>query len=963
MNRKEKESEIKKFQDRIQALEAQLAKREEEIDSLRSEHDELKAQNETLIAENKQFFEENQTLWQQNEELIQENEALSLEGEPSSDISGRNKGLLRENQALRDKNDELLERQLEAEEEIDRLRQGFDGALVLKEDEGLRTQNQALTGQNERLWEDNVALTGANTQLLQQLRQNSSYSSKIGVDITERPNFIRSILELPARGLETAFPLEPIKGQVVGEDGGVYFRQFIPYILEEVRSSMCAQRNIIAKKNRPPFQIYCQSEQSRFNEMDDEWEVNTIGEESISFWAYERDLPKLDHGFFNEAVLIVLPEPKHPPKHQKDKSSDKQLEGILAIATTQPNYDDEDNSQRKIKIKLILPKKDYQTHLQALLRAEGKLWLHWLCGLTPSERMYDACLSMPGVEFQQQFIQASLLPWPELSEEPQMPAVVGLNEVQNRVISGLLSVGSGLRLVIGPPGTGKTTTAVQFLVGYANKNPTHRILVCAPSNQAVRVLLMQALQFLPASALALTGVGKNIPDVFQEVYVHKYAGYLFKPLIEYKKELKRGISKNLLDHICQHLFALKEKVYGLVTAPTQMHVKGHFKSKLQDFSAELGARVRSFSEGYQALSAIKLNTQSDAKQWQENLSDHLEGIIKLIQENGFYLESYLLQRSQVVFSTLISSGRGWLRKQIDSFSMILLDEAAQALVPETLIPLCFKPSFYAQFGDPNQLPATITSPAARNKGYENSMMHWLVKELSQPHEMLTIQYRMHPEICSWISKQYYDGRLTTAPQVMQRQSILENNGSLPVVLKKPSLFFNIRGEENRRGGSDLTASCFNLIEAKRVIDVACYLMMRCGFEPRQIGIITFYAEQVNVLLENLHKVMPDRNRARELDIKTVDGFQGGEKDIVLVSVVRTIESVGFLNDWRRLNVAMSRSKHGRWIFGNFDPLSRSNSDLPGLLSEHSERRTVIQEEVLRGHVPSNDYNRGRTYKA
>lgn len=925
----QKKPSTKEFQDIIQKLESQLESKKQEVvffqnaiaqfmdaqEEIETENLMLECDNEILREENEEYLagglyaelwdehqalrEENSTLRAQNNLLIAHSE--SFDGMSSVEISDRNKQLLRENQRLRDQNDMLLERITEMEDGHYQFREGVVPAIseemgekdgvILKANLELLRKNQALSQKNEDVCQENMALRAEHTELLQRIRQNASYSAKTNIDTTERPNFIRFILSLPARGLETAFSLEPIKGRVVGEDSGEYFRQFIPYILEEIRSSICAQKNIISKKNRPPFQIYHQSGRERIVEADDELDIDETGEQTISFWAYERDLPKLDHGFFNEAVLIVLSE----SKYQKGKSSDNKLEGILAIATTLPSYDDDENAQRKIKIKLILPKKDYQTHLQKLLREEDKLWLHWLCGLTPSERMFEVCVSMPGVDFQQQFIEANLLPWLDSSEESQAPILSGLNEIQNRVVRRLQNTASGLRLIIGPPGTGKTTTAIRFLAEYAKKNPTRRILVCAPSNQAVRVLLMQALPFLSASAVALTGIAKNIPEILQEIYVHKYAGNFFKLLIVYKKELKKNISKDLLDEINQHLIDLEKKVRASLSAPTEMFVKHHIKKSINTFLEDLSEKSRGFYRHYEESASINFNARAwggtRAKEWQEKFSDDLEEIITCFQENSFYLESYRLQRSQVVFATLISSGRKWLSKQIDSFSTILLDEAAQALVPETLIPLRFKPSLYVQFGDPNQLPATITSQATRNKGYENSMMHWLIKEFDQPYEMLTIQYRMDPAICSWISRQYYENRLTTAPEVVRRESIFTKNRYLPEAFKRSSLFFNIRGEENRRGGSELTASCFNVIEAKRVIDVAYYLIMNCNFDPKQLGIITFYAEQVNVLLENLKKAIPDRNKHRDLEIKTVDGFQGGEKDIVLVSVVRTIESV------------------------------------------------------------------------
>ncbi len=815
---------------------------------------------------------------------------------------------------------------------------------------------------------------------------NSSYSSETSIDIKRRPNFIRSILQLPSKGLETAFTLEPLKGQINREDSEEYFSQFLPYILEEVRASICAQTNTIAKKNRQPFPIYPHSTTSNTEACDTtESDTSEIDENEkvLTFWTYERNLPKLDHGFYNEAVLIVmkeregqtLPRKSEPFKSSReDTQSQKALKGILAIATRLPFYkDDDDEENRKVKLKIVLPQKDYTNKQNSSLfsNSEGELLLHWLCGLTPAEPMFEVCFSMPRVEFQHHFIQAALPEWPDLpsekQEQPLFSELAGLNDIQRNVIERLQNVSSGLWLVQGPPGTGKTTTAIKFLVDYAKKNPNHRILVTAPSNQAVRVLLTETSRFLPPNSLALTGIAKNIPDQLQEVYVHNYASYLSKPLMDLKKQLKNEKNRKkraqLLDRLNEYLISLEEKLRTLLDEETPMHIKSNVRRGMRRFLIKLAEGIVTFRQLHQQLPSTAPTTSNWSRgekvEDSNKMIDELDEIITLIQENSFYLESFRLQRSQIVFATLISAGRPSFRKQIDSFSMVLVDEAAQALVPETLIPLYFKPSLYIQFGDPNQLPATVTSQAARKEGYENSMMHWLINEYSQPHQMLTMQYRMDEDICHWISQQYYNNRLITAPELIERTSVLQKQGSLPTFLQNSTLFFDINGEENRRGGSGLTSSCFNVIEAKRVIDMAYYLIM-CGFHPTQIGIITFYSEQVNVLNEYLGKVI-HKSKVHGLEIKSVDGFQGGEKDIILISTVRTSESVGFLNDQRRLNVAMSRSKYGRWIFGKYDSLIRSNSDFPSLLSEHSERAMIINENRLNAYIPPNDYSPRRLF--
>ncbi len=903
------------------------------------DYESAEGENLALIDKNHELDCENQFLFEKHQELAT---GLLLED------------ILAENERLRSQPSQAIH--------IPYVMPPYPGSLSFRPMEASAvvgaTQTAEHLGMYQQVMLANERLQAEVLQLKSLRQRDLQYSSKISTDITQRPNFVRAVLGLPSEGLETTPNLTPIQGRIIEGDMSEYYRQFLPYILEEVRAEICAQRNLIAKKGRLPFLVNLKSA-SKFIDEDDDSTPRLLGDDGLTeiqltFWAERGDLPKLDHGFFNEAVLIVTTS-LHQRMNQRrlEKQDDTTLDGILAIATAKPNYDDDDrNKRKKIDIVLTLPKQDYQERIASVLQeSSGKLWLHWLCGLTPSERMYEVCVSMPSVVFQRQFLQAELLPWPDLplkmESQKLSPALARLNELQVDVVERLHQVESGLWFLMGPPGTGKTTTAISWLMQYVELHSTQRILVCAPSNQAVRVLLKEAMAHLSHIPMALTGIAKNLPDTLRKVYVHGYAGELLKPLISHKRVLEQANTAKKLTDIMRclssDLDSMVNELRDLLAAPCQMTIKYHVRTGLERFQSELFFHVSNLKLTYQQF--LKNNEVTDIP-----FIDLTERIIESIQRNAFYLESFMLQRAQIVFSTLISAGRKGFRKQIDTFSAVLIDEAAQALVPEILIPLYFSPTLYIQIGDPNQLPATITSQAARNKGYENSMMHWLLKEYDQPHEMLKIQYRMDDEICRWISRQYYKNQLVTAPAVTQRRQILRENTVLAPMFKRASIFFDIRGVEDKFKGSDLTKSSSNLIEAMAVINMVCYLIIKCKFHPSQIGVITFYSEQLRVLYDSLRRVFRDESKYNGLEMNTVDGFQGGEKDIILVSVVRTVESVGFLNDWRRLNVAMSRARHGRWIFGMFEPLNRSNSDLPSLLSECRANDGVITEEQFKEEV-------------
>ena len=237
---------------------------------------------------------------------------------------------------------------------------------------------------------------------------------------------------------------------------------------------------------------------------------------------------------------------------------------------------------------------------------------------------------------------------------------------------------------------------------------------------------------------------------------------------------------------------------------------------------------------------------------------------------------------KVIFSTISMRFGSKLRNV--HFSTIMMDEAAQC--QESWVWGLLRPElkYIYMAGDPHQLPALVSEDGYKyNHG--RSMMERLIS-LGYPSELLDTQRRMHPDIVKFPNKMYYDNKLKT-----DYKQIKDN-------LIKPFEIINIDGEEERVGTSYL-----NKIEAEKVN----LLYNELKNEFSEVIVISPYQAQCN-LLKKLNK---------EMDIHTVDSFQGREADVVILTTVRT-KNLGFWFDYRRLNVAMTRAKHVLRIVGNKD---------------------------------------------
>jgi len=220
-------------------------------------------------------------------------------------------------------------------------------------------------------------------------------------------------------------------------------------------------------------------------------------------------------------------------------------------------------------------------------------------------------------------------------------------------------------------------------------------------------------------------------------------------------------------------------------------------------------------------------------------------------------------------------------------------------------------------GDHKQLPPTVKNHTAEKGGLAISLMEKLMekKELSV---MLTEQYRMNKYIMQFPSESMYEGKLTAHPSVLMR--CLPGEG-MPRFIWPPVEWVDTAGcgfeEESQPEGR----SCGNPEEARLLLDHLAGLLTGLqgirNHEANDVGIISPYSRQVDTLREMLeeHPVLKDFHQIR---VKTVDGFQGREKDIIYLSLVRSNANseIGFLQDIRRMNVAITRAKKKLVIVGD-----------------------------------------------
>ena len=573
-----------------------------------------------------------------------------------------------------------------------------------------------------------------------------------------------------------------------------------------------------------------------------------------------------------------------------------------------------------------------------------------------------------------------------------------------------------LQLVQGPPGCGKTkfvATAIRAAVRDTSETRDPRILVCAPSNKAVTVVLRK---YLDTREVISSNSGEKVRVPGRE-------DTSYPVLVGAEDALQLACTDDdggggdgtygVMDYfVYRRTGVLADGIDSAANRPAELRVR------LERCIKELERTAPSFlasaplqnlpslhSELRRALATCTI-VNGDAR---EDAVRNACEMLRTASGRGDKSDEYAseaVSRATLVFATLASSGQG-IMANMPPPDALIVDEAAQALESEVLIAFARRPRRCLLVGDPAQLPATMASEVARRAGHDVSLMQRLLNiangeklavgapGLREWYTLLDTQYRMHPDISKFPSAQFYRGCVRDADVVLNRglgfHPVNPSVDSIPWI-KSPFVFVNVASGRETRGGDikggamsksgksriGSSDSIGNAAEAELAAALASTLPRAlaprgdvaaatrdghfCGTPG---AIIAFYAEQVRRIRAELDDEGSLSNRALKRmktpstfdrpGVHSVDSFQGSEADVVVLSAVRANAngSVGFLSDKRRLNVALTRARRLCVVLGNLDTLAQSDSvDLRALVTHAERRGCVVDEATVRKWLES-----------
>lgn len=452
-----------------------------------------------------------------------------------------------------------------------------------------------------------------------------------------------------------------------------------------------------------------------------------------------------------------------------------------------------------------------------------------------------------------------------------------LNPTQERAVNEVLWA-KDVAIVHGPPGTGKTTTLVEAINETLMRES--QVLVCAQSNMAV--------------------------DWISE------------------KLVDRGI--NVLR----------------IGNPTRVN------DKMLGFTYE--RRFESHAD-YPQLWAIRKairELRKNRKKGSENYHQKMDRLKSRAAEIELRINAELFGEARVIACTLVGSAHHLLEGM--KFGTLFIDEAAQALEAACWIPMK-RASRVILAGDHCQLPPTVKSIAALRAGLGKTLMERIAENKPEVVTLLKIQYRMNDEIMHFSSDWFYGGKVESAPQIKYRSVLDYDHPITWIDTSNEENQITIEGGDAPEDSASISSSVsaanqnsdlnfkeqfvgesfgrINKAEAELTLLTLAEYFTKIGkqrvlSESIDVGIISPYRAQVQYLKKLIKKYEFFKPYRRLISVNTVDGFQGQERDVILISLVRSNDEgqIGFLKDLRRMNVAMTRARMKLIILGNKDTMTK-----------------------------------------
>ncbi|CAL1385613.1 unnamed protein product [Linum trigynum] len=330
----------------------------------------------------------------------------------------------------------------------------------------------------------------------------------------------------------------------------------------------------------------------------------------------------------------------------------------------------------------------------------------------------------------------------------------------------------------------------------------------------------------------------------------------------------------------------------------------------------------------------------------------LKAVYKSVREIDFptsmnwgAVKTFCYQRATLYFCTA-STSYNMHSVDIKPLDMVIIDEAAQLKECESAIPLQLSGVRHVILvGDECQLPAMVRSEAAGEAGLGRSLFERL-SSLEHRKHLLKTQYRMHPSISCFPNSAFYRGNIIDGANV---KSIAYEKHYLPGPMFGPYSFINISDSTEELDGSSQT----NMTEAAIVLKLVQNLQNSWSGSKKNlsIGVISPYAAQVTVIQQKLGRDCEGID-GFSVKVKSIDGFQGGEEDIIILSTVRSnaTGAIGFLRNVQRANVALTRARHCLWILGNAATLVKKTSIWEKLVHDAKDRKCYFESEAMEKYI-------------